>query len=428
MKMFFFCIFFFFAIPPVFAAGPTDETKAAEDRWKLDFGGQVRIRGDFAENQNFTDFTFTPGQKEAQFLERTRLYGFVEDPSLNLKVYAHIQWYGRWGAVNERSDLDLYQGYAEWDKPFGLPMGLKVGRQDFSYGSTFFLGPNDFYNGLSWDGIKVGINPSGQLSTDLIGAQMAKLNHEDPDIFLTGFYSTYRLDKEKSLEAYLFYNEGGFPFLHREFKVQGSGQQWFTLGVRFAGKRGRFDYELEPQVQWGKVKNPISDSKDDIRAYGGHLDLGYTFEFPWGPRIFAAYAHGSGDDDPFDGKVTQFHGNIFNDNYLVGDMSMIGDLSGVTVGDVHASGIRVFVGGISFNPLSNLNLNLDVHRFAATNGAPGFSKDLGVEVNLAASYKLTKGISFLAGLNRFFTGRFFEQAVGSTRNIDYAYIQGQVGF
>ena len=405
-----------------------EERVAVEDRWKVDGGGQIRLRGDFAKNQNFTDFTFTPAQKEAQFLERTRLHGSIENPALGLKVFVQPQWYGRWGEVDRRSEVDLYQGYIEWQKILGSPISLKAGRQDFSYGSTFFLGPNDFYNGLSWDGIKVSINASEDLSLDLIGVKMAKLNPGDPNIYLTGLYTTYKIYKEGSLEGYLFYNKGGFPFLHREFEVTDSVQKWFTLGTRFAGKVDRFDFELEPQFQWGKVREMIQNRKEKVRAYGGHVDLGYTFKLPWEPRVFVAYAFGSGDDNPLDGKVTQFHGNIFNDNYLVGDMSVITDLSGVTVKDIHSSGIHVWVAGISVNPLSALNLNLDIHRFLAGKGTSGFSKDLGVELNLVASYKVTKGISFLLGLNRFFTGRFFEQASGSKRNINYAYIQAQVEF
>jgi hypothetical protein len=165
-----------------------------------------------------------------------------------------------------------------------------------------------------------------------------------------------------------------------------------------------------------------------VKAYGGHLDLGYTFNLPWEPRIFASYALGSGDDDPFDGNFTEFHGNLFNDSYLVGDMSVITDLSGVTVNDIHASGIHVWVAGISVNPLSNLNLNLDVHRFFSSKGVSGFSKDLGEEVDFVVSYKPVKGLSFLLGLNKFFTGRFFEEASGSKRNIDYFYLQGQFEF
>jgi hypothetical protein len=431
MRIIFFFMFFLFSIFPVFAEEVSqsgEESKPPENRWKLDAGGQIRLRGEFARNQNLTDFTFTPGEKEAQFLERTRLHGSIENPALGLKVFVQPQWYGRWGGIDRRSEIDLYQGYIEWDKILGSPVSLKAGRQDFSYGSTFFLGPNDFYNGLSWDGIKGSIDLHKDLSLDVIGVKMAKLNSGDPDIYLTGFYTIYKIFEESSLDGYLFYNKGGFPFLHREIEVTEKGQKWFTLGVRFAGKLGRFDFELEPQFQWGRVRNPTDDGKNKVRAYGGHIDLGYTFKLPWEPRLFAAFAYGSGDNDPFDGKITQFHGNIFNDNYLVGDMSVVTDLSGVTVNDVHSSGIEVWIAGISFNPLSNLNLNLDVHRFFASKGTSGFSKDLGVEVNLVGSYKLMKGVSFLAGLNRFFTGRFFEQASGSKRNIDYVYIQGQVEF
>jgi len=430
-----FFISLLFTVVPVSAGERNVEGKDAdeslkppEDRWKLDAGGQVRVRGDFGWNQNFTDFNFTPGHREAQFLERTRLQAAIENPALGLKGFAQVQWYGRWGEVDDRSAFDLYQGYIEWEKILGSPVSLKAGRQEFSYGSAFFIGPNDFYNGLSWDGLKASINPVGQLDIDILGVKMVKLNPGDPDIYLAGLYAAYKVFKEGSLDGYLFYNKGGFPFSHREFVLIDSGQKWFTLGTRFAGKAGGFDFELEPQFQWGKVKRTIGDGKDLVRAYGGHLDLGYTFKLPWEPRIYGAYAYGSGDNNPFDGTYREFHGNIFNDSYLVGDMSVITDLSGVTVKNIHASGMQVWVVGISLTPLSDLNLTLRAHRFISNKVPSGFSKDLGLELDSAISYKLTKGISFLVGLDKFYTGHFFEQATGSKRNIDYIYIQGQVEF
>ncbi len=405
-----------------------EKGESAENRWKLDTGGQIRFRGDFARNQNFTDFTFSPEHSEAQFLERTRLHGSVENSALGLRVFVQPQWYGRWGETSDRSDVDLYQGYVEWKKILGSPVGLKAGRQEFSYGSTFFLGPNDFYNGLSWDGLKATVNPVEGLAIDLIGVKMAELNPEDPDIYLAGSYATVKLYEEGSLDGYLFYNRGGFPFFHGEFEITDSGQEWFTLGARLAGKVEGFDYELEPQVQWEKVRSAIGEGKDRVRTYGGHLDLGYTFTLPWEPRVFAAYAFGSGDNDPFDGRLQEFHGNVFNENYLVGDMSVITDLSGVTVQGTRASGLQVWVVGISLNPLATLNLNLDAHLFRASEVPASFSKDVGVELNVVGSYKPTKWLSFLIGLNRFFTGRFFEQAGASKRNIDYLYLQAQVKF
>ena len=396
--------------------------------WEVEMGGQIRLRGDFAKNQNFTNFAFTPAHREAQFLERTRLQASVENQPSNLRVFVEMQWYGRWGGINRRSDFDLYQGYTEWEKIFGLPVSLKGGRQEFLYGSSFFIGTNDFYNGLSWDGLKTRINPMKGLDIDVMGTKMVKLNPGDPDIYLAGLYSNYKLFKEGSLAGYLFYNKGGFPISHREFVLVDSGQKWFTLGTRFAGKLNGFDYELEPQFQWGKVKKAIGDGKDLVRAYGGHVDIGYTFKLPWELRVFGAYAYGSGDNNPFDGRYREFHGSVFNDSYLYGDMSVVADQSGVTVEKIHASGLQIWVAGISLSPLSNLDVTLRIHRFLASRTPASFSKDIGTELDSAISYKLTKKFSFLVGLDRFFTGRFFREASGGKGNIHYYYVQGQADF
>jgi len=431
----FFFIFLWFTASPLFADEDKEKDKESDrevvlrvGQWEFDVGGQVRLRGDFAKNQNFTDFAFTPGHKEAQFLERTRLQASVENHGINLEAFVQIQWYGRWGGIDGRSAFDLYQGYIEWGKILGSPVSLKAGRQEFLYGSAFFIGTNDFYNGLSWDGLKTKINLNEELVTDILGVKMAKLNPGDPNIYLAGVYTTYKIYKDGSLEGYLFYNNGGFAIFHREFALVDPHQKWFALGTRFAGKVGRFDYELEPQFQWGRVKKVLGDGRDSARAYGGHFDLGYTFKLPWEPRLFGAYAYGSGDNEPHDGRYKEFHGSVFNDSYLMGDMSVITDLSGVTVREVHASGIQAWILGISVNALSNLNLTLRAHFFSANKVPSEFSKDLGVELDSAISYKLTKRISFLAGLDRFYIGRFFEQASGRKRNIDYVYIQGQIDF
>ncbi len=431
----FFAFFSWCAVSPLFADDNTEKDKESDKlvsfragEWEIDAGGQVRLRSDFTRNQNFTDFAFTPDHKETQFLERTRLQASVENRSLNLELFVQGQWYGRWGGLDNRSDFDLYQGYIEWEKVLDLPVSLKAGRQEFLYGSAFFMGTNDFYNGLSWDGIKTSIRPFGGLVLDILGVKMVELNQKDPTIYLVGFYTTYKIYKEGSLEGYLFYNKGGFPISHREFVLADSGQKWSTLGARLAGKLGRFDYELEPQFQWGKVKSAIGDGRDLVRAYGGHIDLGYTFKLPWEPRLFSAYAYGSGDNNPFDGRYREFHGSVFNDSYIFGDMNVIADMSGVTANNVHASGLQIWIGGISVNPLSKLNVTVRAHRFLANRVPSGFSKDIGTELDLPVSYKLTKGVSFIVGLNRFFTGRFFKQASGSGKNIDYAYIQAQLEF
>ena len=128
-------VFFAFISSPLFAAEMTEKGNepgehlkvVSKGPWELDVGGQIRFRGDFAKNQNSTNFAFTPGHKEPQFLERTRLQASVEDHALNLEAFVQGQWYGRWGGLDNRSAFDLYQGYIGWDKILGSPISLRGG-------------------------------------------------------------------------------------------------------------------------------------------------------------------------------------------------------------------------------------------------------------------------------------------------------------
>ena len=44
------------------------------------------------------------------------------------------------------------------------------------------------------------------------------------------------------------------------------------------------------------------------------------------------------------------------------------------------------------------------------------------------SYQLWEKLTVLVGVNRFLTGRFFQQAAGSRRDIDYGYVQATLEF
>lgn len=409
------------AEPPL---APVAEAHLAE--WTVQLGGQVRARADFGRSQNLTDFTVAPDRDESQLLQRSRFNASIGHSALDATLFLQGQWYGRWGGVDRRSDLDLYQGYLEWANPLGLPITLRAGRQELSYGSMFFIGPNDFYNGLAWDGLKATVRPIEDLAIEAVASRMAQLNPGDPEIYLTGVYTSYRFGPDTGLDGYLFYNRGGFPFFHREFELEDSGQQWFTLGARATGKSRGFDAEFEPQFQWGRVNAAMGDGKDDVRAYGGHIDLGYTAPLRWRPRVFGAYALGSGHNDIAHGRYGEFHGTLFNDTYLVGDTSVVTDLSGVTMNGVHASGMHVAVGGISVTPVEVLTLVLDAHRFVADKTPDHFSKDIGVEVNLAVGYKPSERVCLLFSINRFLTGQFFRQTTGSSQNVDYVYVQAQL--
>jgi hypothetical protein len=392
----------------------------------LIIGGQLRLRGDFAGNQNLSDFSFDPGIHDEQLLARTRLDVSLR-PYAWLKTFVQGQYYARRGN-SDFSKADLYQAYVELSDIASKPFDLKAGRQEFCYGSAFFLGANDFYDGLVWDGVKAKVTPSDNLWIDLIGARYVKLkeNKSDTEPALYGIYSSYKWLKDSDLDLYFFYHKGGFNFFHAD---QADGAEWFTLGARAAGKiKEKFDYEVEPIYQFGKIDNTARADSDTIAAYGGHIEAGYTFKTRYNLRIFSGYAFGSGDNDASDKKYREFHGNIYNDNYIVGDTGLVPDLSGVDVGGLRASGMHIGLIGISADVLPKLNLNFDYHYFVADKMPVGISRRLGSEVNFITTYKLLENLNVIFSANRFFTADFFRDATGSGKDINYFFVQTQFEF
>jgi hypothetical protein len=400
--------------------------KSAEKTAPYAWGAQVRLRGELVTNQHLADFNFSPGTHEVQLLSRTRLH-LLARPAQQMTVLLQGQFYTRHGA-HDLARLNLYQASLELADPDELPIRIKVGRQELTYGSAFSLGANDFYDGLTWDGVKLRYEPSHRFWLDLIGARFVRLerNLSEREPALYGAYAGWAPSSGATAETYILYHQGGFRFFHTDMP---DSPRWFTLGARMAGRMGRrVDYEIEPVYQFGRIENPDRVGRDRIRAYGGHLEGGYTVDPPRHGRLFAAYAFGSGDQDSSDTVYREFHGNIYHDTYLVGDTSLIPDLSGVTVGSHRASGMHVFTTGCSIDLNPKLNLNADYHHLVAGQTPPGISRTLGSEANLIVTYRVSDTVTLVGSINRFFTGRFFRDAAGAGSDVTYAYVQMQLEF
>ena len=163
--------------------------KEEEKYGLINFGGQVRLRYDATQNQSLDDFSYDPGRSETQLLNRTRVH-IESNPADWVRLYFEPQFYGRWGGYDNEDRLSVYQGYIEFPKLGQLPINLKIGRQDFVYGSAFFLGNDDFYRGLNWDGARINVKPLCNLSVDLIAARLVNYTSNKagkPGLY--GFYS-----------------------------------------------------------------------------------------------------------------------------------------------------------------------------------------------------------------------------------------------
>jgi len=384
-------------------------------------GLDTLVRPETATNFSLGNFSFTPGNDEARILLRLRPSVTVT-PSENLTARVEGQWYAFYDD-KDFSLFSLYQGYVDGVLPHVKGVSLKAGRQELVYGSTFLLGADTFYDGLTFDAAKAMLHPADNLTIDLFGGRYVKKWSGGIEGKLYGIYGTYSPRETLSIDLYGFRDTGGAGETH----VGGEHEETWSVGTRLSGRIARnVAFEVEPVYQFGR-KNIDGTSHIPIRAYGGHADL--TLDPAPGRypgKVFLSYAYGSGDGDP-GGKFTEFH-NPNNDTPLIGGMNVIGDLGGLTVGTATASGLQVFTAGGGVDLTEKLNLSLDGHCFRANKVPAGFGKGIGIEMDLILTCKLKENITVLFSGNRFFTGDFFKDATGSGKDISYAYLQAQATF
>jgi hypothetical protein len=376
------------------------------------------LRGEGVGNFRLPDFSYTPSHGEGRFLYRVKPYAYWH-PTDYLDIHLEGQGYGFTGGSQYYGKYSLYQGFIEGKLPGKDLLALKVGRQEFSYGSTFILGPNSFYDGLVFDAVRLRVQPTNALSIDLLGGLYGAPFANGLKGNLSGVYATYKFSDDDAIEAYGF-NDTGSTDPH-------GGEHRDIWGFRGTAKFGPVGVEFEPVYETGKVFNPNSGGNDNISAYGGHLDVSVESTLAGRRSQFLlSYALGSGDKEAAnDSRFRKEFRNPDNDHFLLGDMNVIGDFSGITVNDHHASGIRDFTLGWGIDITKELNFTATGHYFLANEVQDGFSKNLGLETDFILTYAINDNLSIICAYDHFFTGSFFRDASGSKGDIDYGYVMLQ---
>jgi len=404
------------AVPgPTAVPGPpvveTPETKE-EVLYRLGLNGF--LRGEGAGNFNLAGLSYQPGHSEGRFLYRVKPYGFWH-PTDYLDLHLEGQAYGFTGGGRDDWKVSLYQGYLEAKLPNSDLLALKGGRQEFVYGSTFMLGADAFFNGLTYDGGRLRVRPTSTLTVDLLGGYYTYPSSDGVKGNLAGGYATWTISDGNVVEGYLLRDTGSTD--------PKSGEQVDSVGVRGVAKLGPLSLEIEPVYQFGEAFDNSKGANGDISAFGGHVDLTGELDV-WGlhHKLWLGYAGGSGSRAAVDG-VTAKHEfrNRDNDSTIVGDMHVASDLSGIDVAGQRASGLQVYTAGWGTDLTKSLNLSATGHYFQAAAVGSGFSRELGLETDFILTYTISENYSLLLAYDRFFTGRFFRDASGSGGDIQYGY-------
>lgn len=314
------------------------ETNAAQGyfRYPILPGRNVGINGTFSSIR-----ADNHGNNLAFVEERTRLHAkadFTDEITAFIELDACDIWGedfrsnyltgadARGGSLFD-SDIEVFQAYIEAREMFGTPLQVRIGRQELYFGTGWLVGTNtapDPFSGLSFDAVRL----TWAADAYTIDAWWSKLIENSPvesdgDVDFYGIYASCTAVEDMTFDVY-------WMFLRDATDIEDQDQnplgEWMedifsldnydvsslhTVGLRTAGTRGPLDWEVEVAYQFGEAGQfgtqfqmnylPLELSFGDDDAswdnWGGHVEVGYTFESAWTPRVYAGGCYYGGEDN-----------------------------------------------------------------------------------------------------------------------------------
>jgi hypothetical protein len=385
------------------------------------------------------------------------------------------------GGVDRRAagnaNVNLYQGYIEIANLFQSPLELRIGRQELHFGNEWLvgnntIGPSPDY-GLSFDAIRASY-ALDRWRFDAFAAKLAErytgFGNEDTDFY--GIYAVYTSQRDHEIDAYWFYlrddeslediQSGALgEWVQRRSGVDQYGTTGLhTLGIRFSGAFGNFDYDLEAAYQLGDAGQAgalfqpalYGDNNAKFDSWGLNSEIGYTLDrAAWQPRFFLAYAYLGGEDkrDISFGQWIDYLINPFytapasvSFNRLFSNITYSYLLDGTDLSNAH-----ILSAGASVSPNEKIEMGawltylrtvapfqnpvLPYFTFRSQKNDP----ELGWQIDLYAAYQYTEDLSLEVGATHLFTGKGLRQGhfnnsnglefnAGTARkNASYAYFE-----
>lgn len=276
------------------------------------------------------------GGNNLSFLEQRTRVNVAADFTGNVRAFIEIDSIDTWGEdfrsnyitggdmrAFTGNDVEVYQAYIEASEMFGLPLQLRIGRQELEFGSGWLVGADpgpDPFVGLSFDAVRL----TYQLNSTTIDVFWAKVMElmtaeEDGDTDFYGIYASCAAIENMTFDAYWFFLRDAVDI---EDNALGPWGEWHddlfdvddydhteihTLGLRWAGGIGAIDWELEGAYQFGEAATLgalfvpagfiYGDDDADYDAWAAHFEVGYSPDIVWTPRIYFGGSYYSGEDN-----------------------------------------------------------------------------------------------------------------------------------
>jgi hypothetical protein len=448
-----------FTVLAVVGLGMTFVPALAQDdaEKKFEFNGMIRARYEYLNNYldltdndasgdaNDDSFAFAPyrvmvgmtgmfaenvsGHVDLQYIgnfgdQLTPVWGYNFPPDQVFDAY------NNWGG----NGVNLYSGWIEVAKIGGSDFGARLGRQHHTYGTELFIGDNNYYDGLTLDGIR-GMWQHGHSDLNVFYYKLAELNGDfwasvpgdgggamDSDLF--GATYDWNFEKWGTAGGYVLVGQdmagygpvgGGYNFpFPTDNSITTIGARW-NRGMMSGENLNMFDWNVEVAIQDGDAGEPAFPNPA-IKLSGMIVEGWFGFNFNAGEthgRAHVGFFMSSGDDtatldedEGFIGYYGDFHANNrLGDLDLIDGLansSVVGTRFGVTdinVGYEHWFGEKHYV-------------MLAYHMFNATEVASGLPDDIGDEIDLTYRHTATKNLAFEVTLGQFSPGDAAESFYG----------------
>jgi Alginate export len=279
--------------------------------WYLSLGGEARERYELYNNDRWNP---NSPDHDGFLLQRYLLHADLHlGPSL--RIFGQLQscledWRNGGPRPIDEDRLDVHQLFVDVRLPIDSgdrnEFTLRVGRQEMAYGSARLIALREAPNiRQTFDAVKL-LTRVGEWRVD---AFLSRPVENDPGVFddwgddhinFWGVYATHPLPFLKDANIDLYYL--GLDRPDARF-VQGTAdERRHSIGGRFFGKCGAWDYNFEGTFQWGTF------GSGDIIAWSLNSDTGYTFEsITTTPHVGLHVDVLSGDANPNDDALGTFN-------------------------------------------------------------------------------------------------------------------------
>ena len=367
------------------------------------FGGYWRTRAVLQENFQGDDDAGAPGDSGVARVDtRTRLY-YTAILNDNLKLVNKFEWNNVWGdtvggdyGADGTGILRIKQSYV--DANIG-PVRLKMGQHDVLWARGFIYADE-------FSGATVAMKAGDTLipATWMKSAEGGTNNNSD-DVDVFGIYPVFNFGDAFTLNPFVLYgyssDAGARLSTYGANTVTGGitedGVSVVWAGANVDATLGSFNLWFTGIYQGGTVDNATAGADDlDVKAFlaavGGSVPLGPA-------SLHGQFFYASGDDDPDDSDLEAYFGiggggagwayywseimglGVFDNQFSAGSPN--GDVSNIWAANI----------GATIKPMEKLSLTGDIWYASLVEDNALNDNTLGVEVDLAATYQLTEGLS-----------------------------------